>query len=215
KEDSVVTVFVSEGKEPVEFADYVGRDFGQVKRLLEDRGFLAENIEAIEKYSDKPVDEIIAQIEPEPDSEVVPSETKITFEVSAGLETIKLDNLKGNTRKEAEDYLTEQGFKMNLIEENSEDVEVDYVIKQNPEQNTELTKGSTVDVYVSIGPVEKPPERYSRKLTVPYTGEIDEENEEEEPVEQIVRIYIGDMNHNLSEVYKEETITEDKEFTIT
>src|SRR5699024_5423196 len=105
KEDSVVTVFVSEGKEPVEFADYVGRDFGQVKRLLEDRGFLAENIEAIEKYSDKPVDEIIAQIEPEPDSEVVPSETKITFEVSAGLETIKLDNLKGNTRKEAEDYL--------------------------------------------------------------------------------------------------------------
>lgn len=215
KVETLVTVFISQGKEPVDFKDYVGRDFSQVKRLLEDRGFLAENIESIEKYSDKPIGEIIAQLEPDPDSEVIPSETKVIFEVSAGLETIKLTNLKGFTQKEAEDYLTEQGFKMNLIEENSEDVEVDRVIKQHPEPNTELTKGSTVDVYVSIGPVEKPPAHAYFTHTVPYTGEIDDENEDAEPVEQIVRIYIGDMNNNLSEVYKEEAITEDTEFTIT
>src|SRR5690625_4823408 len=103
---------------------------------------------------------------------------------------------------------------MNLIEENSEYVEVDRVIKQHPEPNTELTKGSTVDVYVSIGPVEKPPAHAYFTHTVPYTGEIDDENEDAEPVEQIVRIYIGDMNNNLSEVYKEEAITEDTEFKI-
>src|SRR5699024_6839268 len=34
KIDSLVTVFVSQGKEPVEFEDYVGGDFSQVKRLL-------------------------------------------------------------------------------------------------------------------------------------------------------------------------------------
>ncbi len=215
KEDSIVTVFVSQGKEPVDFDDYVGRDFSQVKRLLEDRGFLAENIESIEKYSDKPVGEIIAQIEPEPDSKVIPSEAKVIFEVSAGVETFPLNNLKGYTRAEAEDYLTEQGFKMNPIEENSEDIEADYVIKQHPEPNTKLTKGSTVDVYVSIGPVEKPPAFAYITHTVPYTGEIDEENENAEPVEQIVRIYIEDMNNSLSEVFKEEAITEDKEYTIT
>ena len=215
KIDSQVTVFISQGKETTEFDDYVGRDFSQAKRILAEKGFLAENIEAIKKYSDKPVDEITAQLEPEPDSEVIPGETKVVFEVSAGLETFQLENLEGYTQKEAEDYLTEQGFKMNLIEENSEDVEADHVIKQNPEPNTELTKGSTVDVYVSIGPVEKPPERHTFKIIVPYTGQNDQENEEDEPVEQVVRIYIEDMNHDLSEVYKEEAITEDQEFTIT
>lgn len=221
KEDSEITVFVSSGKEPVDFDDYVSRDFNQVKRLLLDRGFQDENIESIEKYSDKPVGQITAQIEPDPDSEVVPSETAVVFEVSAGLESINLKDLKGLTKSEAEDYLEGQDFIPNIIEENSEDVEAEQVVRQNPEPNTELTKGSTVNVYVSIGPAEKPPIHYSFKVNVPYVADTDEinennnEEEEAEKIEQVVRIYIEDMNHDLSEVYKEETITEDKEYTVT
>lgn len=216
-EESIVTIFISQGKEPVIFNDYVGRNFNQVKRLLEDRDF---TVEAIEKHSDQPAGEIIAQIEPEPDSEVIPSETKVVFEVSAGLESISLKDLTGMTKSEAEDYLEDQDFNLNIIEENSDDVEADYVTRQYPEPKTELTKGSTVDVYVSIGPVEKPPILNTITVNVDYVAEVDEENEneddaDEEPVEQIVRIYIEDMNHSLSEVYKEEAITEDKEYTIT
>src|SRR5699024_4171664 len=39
KEESTITLFVSQGKETVNFSDYVGRDFSQVRRLLEDGGF--------------------------------------------------------------------------------------------------------------------------------------------------------------------------------
>src|SRR5699024_11030235 len=39
KEKSTVDVFVSEGKEKVAFKDYVGKNFDQVKRILEDEGY--------------------------------------------------------------------------------------------------------------------------------------------------------------------------------
>src|SRR5699024_5650974 len=78
KENSVVTLFVSEGKEMVTFGDYVGKEYEQTKRLLESEGF--ENIRSKESFSDKSVGEIIAHIEPEAGSEVVPSEVEVVLD---------------------------------------------------------------------------------------------------------------------------------------
>lgn len=212
KESSVVTIFISQGKEKVTFDDYVSRDYSQVKRLLNNRGF--DKVSSIEKHSDKPIGEIIKQVEPDPDSEVIPSDVSVVFEVSAGPELISLNNLKGMSKKEAEDYLDKNDLIMKVHEENSDNVEEGYVIRQSPESSTELTKGSTVDVYLSIGPEEKPPTLHSITFDVAYIE--DEELEEgEEPLEQTVRIYIDDMNNDLSEVFKEQEILEDTKFTIT
>ncbi|MEC5422742.1 Stk1 family PASTA domain-containing Ser/Thr kinase [Virgibacillus sp. C22-A2] len=216
KEDSTVVVYVSQGKERVVFSDYVGREYSQVERLLEDD---YEEVIAYEKHSDRPVGEIITQIQPEPGSEVVPGDTRVIFEISSGPELISLNNLRGMTKQEASDYLTNNNLTMNTIDENSENVPEGEVVRQDPGANTELKEGDTVNVYISIGPEEKPPVSHSITYTVPYNpesseGEEDEENEEEQ-VEQIVRIYIADMNNNLAEVYKEEAITEDTEFTFT
>src|SRR5699024_4067898 len=92
KEDSNVAIYVSDGKEKVVYKAYIGRDFNQVKRLLEDKGY--EDIIAYEKHSDKPVGEIITQIQPSPDSEVVPDEASVIFEISNGPELVTLTNLK-------------------------------------------------------------------------------------------------------------------------
>lgn len=149
-------------------------------------------------------------------------------------------------------------------------------------RGTDIEKGSTVDVYFSLGPEEEPPRSHSVSYMVPYTlnneeesaeeggeeneGNQEEDNEEEssgdgnndeeqnsesdeenaenedtnnedsnnedsnneeanaeneeetesaEPEEQTVRIYIGDSNNDISDVYREETITEDTEVTFT
>lgn len=230
KEGSTVTVFVSQGKKPIPFKDYVGRDYEQVKRILEDRGF--ENFRPIEKNSIKPAGEIISQIQPLPDTEVVPSEEQVIFEVSIGPELVSLKNLKGMTESEAKDYLEDNNLKMNKLEENSESVPEGEVIRQNPETDTDLEEGSTVDVYISIGEEEKPPTFHTVSFTVSYTGsgedgdvtdedETDVNNEENEnedednPTPQDVQIYIGDMNHDITDVYKEDTIITDTEYTIT
>jgi serine/threonine-protein kinase len=207
KEESPITLFVSQGKETVNFSDYVGRDYSQVKRILEDEGF---EVIAYEEYSDRPVGEIITQIQPNPDSDVVPSETRVIFEVSEGPDLVSLNNLRGMTEQEARDYLEGNNLVMNLHEENSDSVPEGEVTRQDPAANTELEEGSTVNVYISTGPEELPPVSHTVNYTVQF--ESDEENEEE-----IVRVYLNDMNNDLSEVYIEEAITEDTpfEFTLT
>lgn len=232
KEGSTVTLFVSQGKERVTFEDYVGRDFSQVSRLLDDEGFT--NVMTIEKHSDRPAGEIITQIQPEPGSEVVPSEERVIFEVSIGPEAISLNNLVGMTKDEARSYLDGENLVMNVIEENSETVPEGEVTRQDPASGAEVEEGSTVNVYISTGPEARPPRSHTISLTVPYNPVTEEEEnpeeeqedqedqenqdgqeEEPDPVEQVVRIYIGDANNEITDVYREEVITEDREFEFT
>lgn len=101
KEKSTVDVFVSSGKEKIEFGDYVGKNFSQVKRILEDTGYEVIDYEIV---SDKPVGEIVTQIQPSPKKEVVPSETTVIFEVSGGPNKISLSSLSGMTVNQAKEY---------------------------------------------------------------------------------------------------------------
>ncbi|GAB3067656.1 Stk1 family PASTA domain-containing Ser/Thr kinase [Virgibacillus ainsalahensis] len=222
KEGSTVTLAVSQGKETFDFDDYVGRDFSQVERILNEAGYT--DIITYDKYSDQPVGEIITQIQPEPDSEVVPSETRVIFELSMGPDLVSLNNLTGMTEQEAREYLESENLTMNIIEENSESTPEGGVIRQEPETNMQLEEGSTVNVYISTGPEELPPVSRTITYTVPYEPETQESESEEDNVdnegddeqqeqeEQTVRIYIDDLNNSISEVFKEESITEDTEY---
>lgn len=214
KEESTIKVFVSDGKEKFEFDNYVGYDFDQAVRLLEDKGFT--DIISYEKHSDKPVGEILSQVQPDSGSLVVPSETRVIFEVSIGPESFQLKDLVGLSLEEAESYADEKGLTLNTEEVHSDSVEAGLIVKQNPGANASVKEGSTVQVSVSLGPEEKPPELHTVTFSVPYTNapdEDDEDNEEREP--QTVTIYVKDMNNKIEDVYKQETITEDKEYSIT
>src|SRR5699024_10515405 len=154
KEKSAVNVFVSDGKEKIEFDNYVGKNFNQVKRILDDAGF---EVIAYEKVSDQPEGEIITQIQPNEGSEVVPSETTVIFEITGGPERIGLSNLSGLTVSQAEDYAERNNLKLNTTEESSNSVEKGVIISQSPSANTEITEGSTVSIVVSKGQKEQPP----------------------------------------------------------
>ncbi len=214
KEESTVTVYVSDGKETVAFDNYVGHDFEQAKRLLEDKGYT--DIHRYDKHSDKPEGEIIAQVQPGHDEQVVPSETRVIFEVSIGPETFQLKDLVGSSLSDAESYADERGLTLSTEEVHSDSVEKGLIVKQDPGSNADVKEGSTVHVSVSIGPEEKPPEPHTVSFSVAYTNEPDDEDEEEQENEpQTVTIYVKDMNNNIEDVYKQETITDDKEYSIT
>lgn len=229
KEESTVTLTVSEGKERFPMEDYVGQDIDQVMDILEDEGFDPENILTVEKHSDRPSGEITNQLQPSPDTEVIPSETRVIFEVSIGPELISLNNLTGMTEEEARDYLEKNNLVFTKHEENSDNVEAGRIIRQSPPSGTELVEGAAVDVYISTGPREIPPTSHRITLTVPYTGnskeddeadetvedDTEEEGTSEDPIEQTVRIYIGDVNNNISDVHEELTITKDTQVTFT
>lgn len=222
KEGSTITLTVSEGKEQIEMEDYEGQDINQVTRILNDLGF-GDNIMRVERYSDRPVGEITGQLQPAPGTEVIPSETRVIFEVSIGPELVNLNNLTGMTEDQVREYLDNNNLVFRKHEENSNTVEEGRVIRQSPESGTELGEGDTVDVYFSVGPKEILPTSHRVTYTVPYTGDEGTEGEEEEgesgeapePIEQTVRIYIGDFHNNIADVYEELTITEDTPVTFT
>lgn len=219
KEESIVTIYVSEGKEKEEMDNYVGLDFTQAKRLLEDKGFT--DIIQYDEHSDKPEGEIISQVQPDSGSLVIPSDTRVIFEVSIGPEAFQLKDLVGSSLSDAESYAEEHGLTLSKEEVYSESVEKGLITKQDPGASSSVKKGSTINVYVSLGAEEKPPNFHTVTFSVPYTnepeedeeGEDDNNNQEKEP--QTVTIYVEDMNNKLEDVYKQETITEDKEYSIT
>lgn len=212
KEEDTVTLIVSQGKEAVAFEDYVGDNYDQVRRILENRGF--DNISAEEEYSNEyEAGQIISQVHPSPGTEVIPDETEVIFDVSLGSAPVSVSNLTGMSEQQAINTLENQGLNAAIKEENSENTSEGNVIRQEPESGTEMEAGETVDVYISTGPEEKPPVSHEETFTVSYNP--NQEENTEEPAEQTVQIYIGDNNRSLSEVHEEYTITEDREFAIT
>ncbi|MFD1360289.1 Stk1 family PASTA domain-containing Ser/Thr kinase [Lentibacillus salinarum] len=213
KEDDMVTIIVSQGKETVAFDDFVGENYEQVKRILENKGF--DSVTADEDYSDEyGSGEIVAQVYPSPGTEVIPEETDVIFDISKGPAPISVNNVAGMSQQQAVNTLEEQGLNVVVNEENSENTPEGNIISQDPEAGTEVEAGDTVNVYISTGPEEKPPVSHEETFTVSYNPDEESENPDE-PMEQTVSIYIGDNNRSLSEKYDEYTITEDKDFTIT
>lgn len=225
KEGSSITVYVSQGKETEEISDYVGQNYNQVERILMEKGY--QEVQRNDTYSDKPEGQILAQVEPTANSEVVPSDTTVVFDVSAGEKMVTLDDLSGMSEDDARDYLETNNLSANVEESNSDEVAEGDIISQSPSKDSEVEEGSVVDLVVSIGEEEQPPITHTVSFTIPYTGDTatngngDENgngngngNNENSPEAQEVRIYINDMDNELTSLYETDSITEDEEFTV-
>src|SRR5699024_6804496 len=211
KEKSTVDVYESEGKEKVEVKDNVGENLDQVKRILDEKGY--QEGRAYDVISDKPIGEIVSQIQPEAGSEVVPEDTIVIFEVSVGPEQIALANLVGLTLADAKKYAEQNNLKLSTKEAHSDNVEKGKISAQEPSANTELREGSTVNVTISKGPEAKQPRSETVTFTVPFQPRTNEDGEKQQ--EYLVQICVGDMNEDITEVFHEAKITNDKEYALT
>lgn len=211
KEKSTIDVYVSEGKEKVKFANYVGKNFSQVERILEEDGY--EEIRSYGVISRDPIGQIVTQIQPLPGDEVVPEDTTVIFEVSSGPKKISLGNLIGLTLEEARSYAKRNNLKLEIKEAYSNSVEKNRIMSQEPRENTELEEGSIVTITISKGPEAKPPRTHSVTFTVPFEPTPGPDGEL--PKEQLVQIYVGDMNEDITNVFHETKINRDKEYELT
>ncbi|REJ10830.1 Stk1 family PASTA domain-containing Ser/Thr kinase [Halobacillus trueperi] len=223
KEESNVTVYISNGKERVEFSDYTGQDFDRVKEELEEKGY--EKVDSYEETSsDVPKGEIIAHLSPSAGSSVIPEDTTVSFRVSSGEETIDLAELVGANESFAVRSLESNNLESNITYQYSEQVPEGIVISQDPAASTEVEQGATVNLVISKGPEPKPPRDETVSIEVPYEpetndeegqGDGEQEGEQTEPEGQEVLIYVNDANRDESTPVINETITETKTFEIT
>src|SRR5699024_8399561 len=110
-----VSLFVSDGLEPIKFKDYVGESFDKVEKELKELGFT--DIIKYEKTSDESIGSIINHIQPNKDKLVVPNETSVIFEVSQGPDTIILDDLIEKNKDVLIDYAKKHNTKYDIKDE--------------------------------------------------------------------------------------------------
>lgn len=200
KENKKITLYVSTGKEKYELSNYVGRQYEDVTRLLDNQNF--KDIKKVEITDDSDPGTIISQ-NPPAGEKVIPVETVIEFEVSKGPEKIILKDLSQYSLKSAQDYASLVGLSFQITEEKfDEKIPSGMVISQSPAPGTELNKGDKLTVVISKG--QEPPKKVTRDIPIPFEPMVPGEPAQK----QEVIIYIEDMDHSMTEPAETFTITQ-------
>ncbi len=141
-----ITLFSGNNKDVVPSVENL--TYEQAETLLQNEGLILEK--SGEKYDDTvPKGQIIQQSPNK--GEKKPSDKKIKVIVSLGTETFSVSSFVGDTQEVADSKLKEKGLKSKLRYENSDNYERNIVIRQNPTAGSEVSKGDTVELIISLG----------------------------------------------------------------
>lgn len=139
-------------RDTVILPNVVGMQSEAARKVLEDEG-LTVSIEESTKDGAE-TDEVIAQ-RPDANEKVHKNDT-VVLVVNAQVETIDMPNLAGLSIDEARIALSRRGLELGKISsEFSDAVDEDQVVRTNPEADTKVAVGSTVDIFLSKGKEEK------------------------------------------------------------
>lgn len=171
KKDTI-TFEVSSGPETVEIDDYSGMTYEDARESLLQIGIVDGQINRVDASDETvPAGEVISQ-NPVSGTALTSKDT-ITLKVSTGSSYVKLDDLSGQGKSDAETTLTNLGLKYTEQEEFSDDVAEGKVIRTDPGASTSSVKvGDTVTVYVSKGPESKET-TFNVTISASFTGSED------------------------------------------
>ncbi len=149
EEGGTVELTVSNGEPVVTLSDVVGFTEQDARSALGDQGFRTINTELVFSSDVEPG----KVVEQDPAAgEDAPLSAEITLRVSQGADTRVVPDVAGRPVDEAEGILTQAEFNVVQQQENSASVPAGTVIRTDPPANTSLEKGSTVTLFVSVGP---------------------------------------------------------------
>ena len=146
--------------EDIKVPSLVGCTLEEARALPEvtEYGFIIEEGEPV--ISDSYTKDTIAKQSPEANKTIRDSDTNrtITVYLSLGSETPKMPDLTKAERALAEEQLKrfELALDVKFEEEASDEIPSGYIIRQEPQANTDLTEGQTVTLWVSTGPESVP-----------------------------------------------------------
>ncbi len=146
EEGSTVTLEVSDGPGTVLVPPVANLRQGQAVTELEDAGL---KVTVDTEFSDKVKKDFAVRTVPSEGKEVTKG-TRVRLLVSAGPEQVTVPNVTGLSRESAEAQLRDDGFRVGVVEQESDEPEGD-VISQSPGAGTDLIRGGTVTITVSTG----------------------------------------------------------------
>ncbi|WP_409292185.1 Stk1 family PASTA domain-containing Ser/Thr kinase [Peribacillus sp. SCS-37] len=198
KEGKEIDIIISSGKKKSELSDYAGRNFDDIKALLESQGYKEPQVNP---QTDESEPGTILDQDPAPGTMVVPSETELDFTISSGPPKIGLKDLSQYNKQNLEEYGSINGLDIEIAgEEYSDEVPEGLVISQEPAPDSQVVKGDKVKVIISKGKKEPPPKEVSKEITIEYSPAAAGQP-------QAIQIFIGDLTNSINEPFDEFTIT--------
>ncbi|MBU8907059.1 Stk1 family PASTA domain-containing Ser/Thr kinase [Desertibacillus haloalkaliphilus] len=209
KVNTSVTVVVSLGKETVPMQNVIGFDYDRAHTQLTRLGYKVERV----KKEETGTKNVVIDQEPKEGDEIVPEETTVILTVRTP-PSMMLSDLRGVDEQEALDIIRSEGLVIGDIQQEHSDRTEGTVIRQSPEQGSEVTAGQKVDLVVSLGPEPEPePEPEVRSKLIHYPIEVFHEYLEEGQSFH-VEIHFDDVTTDDFELFVEEEITETKVYQI-
>lgn len=146
-EGTVITIVVSLGPEPFKMEDYTGMAEESAKVLMEESGLYV----LVNYIKDSGLSEGTVINQSVDQDTVVKKGDTIVINVASDDETIMVPDVSGMNREEAINKLGENGFKVSIIENYSDNVEKEKVIEQSPAAGTYQKKEAVVTINISRG----------------------------------------------------------------
>ncbi|MGX4763316.1 Stk1 family PASTA domain-containing Ser/Thr kinase [Holzapfeliella sp. JNUCC 72] len=214
-----IGLIISSGPGLTSVPNVANQNYDQAKEVLEKAGFTVQRKDQASDSVDK--DLIISQSETA-GKQVDASKTTITLTVSTGVQKIKLRDLSGYSEKSARDYANEVGINLTIKQDYSNNTPEGQIISQNPNPQVEVKKGDNVTVTVSKG---KEPtydsssnsssQSSSNNKLITQSFEIEYDKDTAVNGQNHIQIYVGDSLNNSRNIYRDEQITQDRNYAIT
>ena len=130
----------------------------------------------------------------------MPTDTTVTFTVSAGSRYVELKDLTGESKSDILDYAEANDLNVNFKQGYSSEQKAGYSYDQDPDGGGNVRTGSTITVTMSRGSDNNvtTPQNFYVKLTVPYkalSATTAQAND--------VKIYLYDDTHMIETVYRD------------
>jgi len=147
--NTTVEVIISSGPARITIPSVKGLTEKEAREKLEDAGF---EVTVKEEFSNTVEKGKVVSQSPGANSLGNEGDT-VTIVISKGKEQVKVPNLEKKTKEEAIKALKDLGLEAGTITtENSATIKKDCVIKQSVEPETEVAKGTKIDLTISLGP---------------------------------------------------------------
>lgn len=188
-----IKLVVSSGSEGVTLPDFAGWSYDDAYAQLLYLGFADSQITRVDKVSDKVDEGLIIDQSPSGGSVVSPETSSIILNVSTGSDKVTLRDMKNYSRKEVQDYLEENGLKLEEKSAHSDSVAEGKIISFSPSAGTEVPKGSTVTVTFSDGPEST--SSSSKPVEETFAVDVSAQYSGVEGKPQAIVVSIKDKNH--------------------
>ena len=142
----LVAIVLLGSPERVQVPDVVGSSISVAQQRLEKAGF---EVVTVRDNSDKPRNQVIGQ---NPGGRTTADKgSRVTLTVSEGRSIQTVPNVTGAGRRTAAKALVAAGFKVDEVEQFSDEVKINRVISQSPSAGSAVQQGGTVELVISKG----------------------------------------------------------------